>query len=189
MADSLVVQMDVTVRFRHSVGRYGVGSAARYGFARGAKSFACESCRGSRGPCADAHRAFVLRIEPPLASRPFGLQSLVLTASFGHARGIACRPGGTPRRYRRRRVLVARGATWMPSCAKSFACESFRSLRGVLGGTCSARVNRTVRRPLRGRRISLRSTLRAAIDPCSTSCGTVSRSQARRGPAALATSD
>lgn len=188
MAGSFFVQMDMTGRFRHSVGRYGVGSAVRYGFARGAKSFACES-RGSRGPCADAHRAFVLCIESPMASRPFGLQSLVRKASFGHAGGIACRPGGTPRRCRRRRVLVARGATWVPSCAKSFACESFRSLRGVLGGTCSARVNRTARRPLRGRRISLRSTLRAAIDPCSTACRTVSRSQARRGPAALATSD
>lgn len=180
MASSLVVQMDLTGRFRHSVGRYGVGSAARYGFARGAKSFACES----RGPCAAAHRAFVLRIEPPLASRPSGLQSLVRKASFGHAGGIACRPGGTPRRYCRRRVLVApRATTWR----ESFACESRRSLRGVLGGTCSARVNRSVRRPLRGRRISLRSTLRAAIDPCSTACRTVSRSQARRGPAALAT--
>lgn len=183
MAGSLVVQMDLTGRFRHSVGRYGVGSAARYELVRGAKSFACESC-GSRGPCADAHRAFVLRIEPPMASRPFGLQSLVREASFGHADGIACRPCRTPRRCRRRRVLVAPCATeWR----ESFACESFRSLRGVLGGTCSARVNRTARRPLRGRRISLRSTLRAAIDPCSTACGTVSRSQARRGPAALAT--
>lgn len=180
MAGSLDFPMDLTGRFRHSVGRYGVGSAARYGFAGGAKSFACESW----GPCAFAHRAFVLRIEPPLASRPFGLQSLVRTASFGHARGIACRPSGTPCRRSRHRVLVAPRATeWR----ESFACESCRSLRGVLGGTCSARVNRTVRRPLRVRRISLRSPLRAAIDPCSTACRTVSRSQARRGPAALAT--
>lgn len=167
-----------------SAGRYGVGSAARYGWVRGAKSFACESWAADRGPCAVAHRAFVLRIEPPLASRPFGLQSLVREASFGHAEGIAFRPSGTPCRRGRHRVLVAPRATeWR----ESFACESFRSLRGVLGGTCSARVNRSVRRPLRVRRISLRSTLRAAIDPCSTACRTVSRSQARRGPAALAT--
>ena len=44
------------------------------------------------------------------------------------------------------------------------------SLRGLLCGTCSARVNRTVRRPLRVRRISLRSTRRATVDPCSTAC-------------------
>ena len=169
MAGSLVVQMDLTGRFRLSVGRYGDGSAARYGLVRGAKSFACESC-GSRGPCAGAHRAFVLRIEPPLASRPFGLQSLVRKASFGHADDIACRHGGTPRRCRRRRVLVAPCAT---TWRESFACESFRSLRGVLGGTCSARVNRSARRPLRGRRISLRSTVPAAVDPCSTAYRTV----------------
>lgn len=163
-----------------SAGRYDARSAARYGLVRGAKSFACESW----GPCAAAHRAFVLRIEPPLASRPSGLQSLVREASSGHADGIACRPGGTPCRRSRHRVLVAPRTT---KCRESFACESCRSLRGVLGGTCSARVNRPVRRPLCVRRISLRSTLRAAIDPCSTACRTVSRSQARRGPAALAT--
>lgn len=163
MEDLLMIPPGLLIR---SAGRYGVGSAARYELVRGAKSFACES-QWARWPCADAHRAFVLRIKPPLASRPFGLQSLVLTASFGHADGIACRHGGTPRRCRRRRVLVApRATTWR----ESFACESRRSLRGVLGGTCSARVNRSVRRPLRGRRISLRSTVPAAVDPCSTAC-------------------
>lgn len=80
----------------------------------------------------------------------------------GHSIGSAGRYGvGSAARYE-----SARGA-------KSFACESRRSLRGVLGGTCSARVNRSARRPLRGRRISLRSPLRAAIDPCSTACRTV----------------